>query len=76
MNPDRIIEMIAANVPLFAVIATAYWWATPRMLKSALQNGSGEIVRRIVRDENAHQTLGLHERISALEGRLAGKGVA
>jgi hypothetical protein len=52
----RIITAAVENWPLVAGIALSFYWLFPKMLKQGLLNGSGEVIRNIVRSENAEQT--------------------
>jgi hypothetical protein len=43
--------------PLVAGLGVGLWWLFPRALKDTLNNGGGEIIRRIVNEENQKQTV-------------------
>lgn len=60
---EHVIAILVANAPLVAALTAAYLWATPRTIKSTLMNGGGEIVRRIVKEENVIQSDKTHESI-------------
>lgn len=65
---DKLLETLISNGPLVVALGALYWWATPRLLKATLLNGGGNIVRSIVREENATQTLATHAAVkSALD---------
>lgn len=77
MNIEKVLEALASNVPLVVAIATVYVWATPRLIRSTLQNGAGEVVKDIVRSANAEQSketaeafAKVRERLSAVETRI------
>ena len=70
------------HAPLAIGIAVAYWWLTPKLLKVTLMNGGGEVVRRIVREENdatmkatgesiRAATAPLHDSITQVRERIA-----
>lgn len=42
--------------PLVAALLVMGYWIFPRVLKSTLLNGAGDIIRGIVRDENQKQS--------------------
>lgn len=65
------IETCLNNAPLCLALAVAYWKATPYLVKSTLLNGGGEIVKRIVREANAEQSLGHAEDLAKVRERLA-----
>jgi hypothetical protein len=52
----RIVNALVDQWPLVAGIGAVYYWLFPKMLKAGLMNGSGEVIRNIVRTENAEQT--------------------
>lgn len=68
---DRLINALIDHAPLVAALGVLYWTATPRLLKTTLSNGGGEIVRRIVGEENAKQTREVHEGLTQVRERLA-----
>jgi hypothetical protein len=52
----RIFDEAINHGPLVLGMAWATWWLFPKMLRNGLSNGSGDIIRAIVRSENAEQT--------------------
>jgi len=52
----RIFNAFVEHGPLMVGLAWAIWWLFPKMLRNGLSNGSGDIIRSIVRTENAEQT--------------------
>lgn len=82
MSPEKMLEIALANAPLVVMLGAAYAWLTPKIIKSTLMNGGGEVVKRIVRECNAEQTkehaeafTRVRERLSAVEA-LVKKGDA
>lgn len=71
MNLEKLIETAVMNAPLVAMLVTAYAWATPRIIKSTLMNGGGEIVKNIVRAANAEQSKETAEAFARMRERLA-----
>jgi hypothetical protein len=65
---EKLLTALVEHGPLVAAAALIYWKLTPRLLKATLQNGGGDIVRGIVRAENAAQSKSTHE---AIEKSLA-----
>jgi hypothetical protein len=53
--------------PLVAALLITGYWIFPRVLKSTLLNGAGDIIRGIVREENVKQSVHAKE---ALDTRL------
>jgi hypothetical protein len=53
----RVINSAIEHWPLVAGIIVGFWWVFPKMLKQSLSNGGGDIIRRIVSEENAKQTV-------------------
>jgi hypothetical protein len=49
---QRVLESVIVHGPLVIGAGFVYWRATPALIKTSLQNGSGEVVRSIIRDEN------------------------
>jgi hypothetical protein len=65
------LHAIVEHAPLAVTLAIIYWKLTPRVLKATLTNGGGEIVRRIVREENATQSTAIDEKFTGVRERLA-----
>ena len=72
---NTVLDIAVANVkllPMFLALGGAlgllYWRATPGIVRGVLQNGGGEVVRRIVREENAVQSDKTH---AAITGAVA-----
>lgn len=53
---DQMIESSIAHIPLVAAFVVAGWYGFPLMFKKTLMNGSGDIIRQIVRVENEMQS--------------------
>lgn len=70
MMTDKMFDTLVANGPLVASLAGFYYWATPRLVKSVLRNGGGEIVKRIVREANQEQSRETAEAFSRVRERL------
>lgn len=68
---DKILEVLLNNAPLVVAIGSLYVWVTPRMIKSTLKNGAGDIVKDIVRAANAEQSLETQAAIGSVRERLA-----
>jgi hypothetical protein len=49
---QKALESMVQHGPLVILGALAYWKITPELLKISLKNGSGDLVRTIVREEN------------------------
>ncbi len=67
----QLVETLAQNAGLVATIGTLYWFITPRIIRASLSNGGGEVVRRIVHEENAAQSRETAEGIATVRERLA-----
>ena len=53
---DQIVRAGIDHWPLVAGLLASGYWLFPKMLRSSLLNGSGEVIRTIMREENAAQT--------------------
>jgi hypothetical protein len=71
MNFEKMLEVLTSNLPLVAMLGTVYYAVTPRMIRSTLLNGGGEIVKGIVRACNAEQSKEHAEAIAKVRERLA-----
>lgn len=71
MNVDKMLEIALANAPLVVMLGTAYAWLTPKIIKSTLMNGGGEVVKRIVRECNAEQSIETQEHFARVRERLS-----
>jgi hypothetical protein len=71
VTAEKMIEIALANAPLVLMLGSAYAWLTPKIIKSTLMNGGGEIVKNIVRAANAEQTKEHAESLTLVRERLA-----
>ena len=53
---DKLLEALIAQAPLVAALGAIWYWTTPKLIRSVLSNGGGDIIRGIVRTENAEQS--------------------
>lgn len=68
---EYIVQQLVANAPLVVALGVLYIAVTPHLIKSTLQNGGGEIVKRIVREANAEQSKETAEAFAKVRERLA-----
>lgn len=67
MNLEEImVTAIINNTPLVIGIAVAGWWLFPKLLRNSLLNGSGEVIRNIVREEGIRTQDEHDERVERL----------
>lgn len=53
---ERMMETVADHWALVAAVGVMMWWGGPKALKAFFSNGGGDMMRAIVRSENAAQT--------------------
>jgi hypothetical protein len=68
---EKILETLINNAPLVFALGSLYVLVTPRLIKSTLQNGAGDVVKDIVRSANAEQSKETVAALSAVRERLA-----
>jgi len=62
-STNGIAHNIIDHAPLIVALAITMWWVFPKVLSVALRNGSGELIRAIIREENASQSKATREMV-------------
>jgi hypothetical protein len=53
---EQLVQAAIQHWPVVAAIGAAGYWLFPKMLKQTLTNGGGEIIRKIIKEENLEQS--------------------